>query len=67
MGYQSGARIVRQAQDQAGRKYIRPGTASSTLAATHAALEVHNIVRWGKPDMGAEACFYKGLPLLSCP
>jgi hypothetical protein len=41
MGYQTGARIVRQAQEQAGPEYIRPGTASSKLAVTPAAVEVH--------------------------
>jgi hypothetical protein len=52
MGYQTGARIVRQAQEQAESDYIRPDKASSRLAVTPAALEVHNNVRWGKPDMG---------------
>ena len=32
-------------------EYIRPGTVSSTLAVTPAAVEVHNTVRWGKPDI----------------
>jgi hypothetical protein len=31
-------------------EYIRPGTVSSTLAVTPAAVEVHNNVRWGKSD-----------------
>jgi hypothetical protein len=35
-------------------EYIRPGTVSSTLAVTPAAVEVHNNVRWGKSDMGVE-------------
>ena len=43
---QTGARIVRQAQEQTGPEYIRPGTVSSRLAVTPAALEVHNNVRW---------------------
>ena len=36
-GYQSGARIVRQAQEQAGPESIRPGTAASKPAVTPAA------------------------------
>jgi hypothetical protein len=44
--YQTGARIVRRAQEQAGPEYIRPGTASSKQAVTPAAIEVHNNVRW---------------------
>jgi hypothetical protein len=62
-GYQSGARIVRQAQEQTEPEYIRPGTASSKQAVTPAASRSTYDVRWGKPDMGAEACFYKGLRL----
>jgi hypothetical protein len=41
MGYQTGARIVRQAQEQLAPESIRPGTASSKLAVTPAAVEVH--------------------------
>ena len=37
MGYQTGARIVRRAQEQAEPEYIRPGTASSKRAVTPAA------------------------------
>jgi len=54
IGYQSGACIVRQAQEQAGPDYIRPDTAPSKPAVTPAASEVLNNVRWGKPDMGSE-------------
>ena len=45
-GVQTGACIVKQAQEQTGPEYIRPGTGSSTLAVTPAAVEVHNNVRW---------------------
>jgi len=54
IGYQSGARIVRQAQEQAGPDYICPGSAASRHAVTPAAPEIHNIVRWGLPNMGIE-------------
>jgi hypothetical protein len=37
IGYQTGARIVRRAQDQTGPEYIRPCTVPSTLAVTPAA------------------------------
>ncbi len=61
MGYQTGACIVRQAQEQAEPDYIRPGKASSKRAVTPAAREVHIRcplgVRWGKPDMGSETQF----------
>ncbi len=60
MGYQTGACIVRQAQEQAGPEYTRPGTASSKPAVTPAALKVHNNVRWGKPDMGFETQSARG-------
>ena len=60
IGYQSGACIVRQAQEQTGPEYIRPRTITSKRAVTPAACEVHNIVRWGKTDMGTNACFHKG-------
>jgi hypothetical protein len=43
---QTGACIVRQAQERTMPEYIRPGTVSSTLAVTPAAVEVHNNVRW---------------------
>ena len=45
IGYQTGARIVRQAQEQTEPEYIRPCTVPSEPAVTPAALEVHN-VRW---------------------
>ena len=61
MGYQTSARTVRQAQKQAGPEYIRPDTASSKQAVTPAASKSTYDVRWSKPDMGSEACFYKGL------
>ena len=57
---QTGACIVRQAQDWTGPEYIRPGTVSSTLAVTPAALEVHNTVRWGKPDIRIDIKFASG-------
>ena len=57
MGYQTGACIVRQVQDQTGPEYIRPCTVPSKLAVTPAALEVHNNLRWGKTDMGTETEF----------
>ena len=63
IGYQTGACIVGQAQEQAGPEYIRPGTASSEPEVTPAASMSTYDVRWDKPDMGAEACFYKGLHL----
>jgi hypothetical protein len=53
-GYQSGARIVRQAQEHAGPEYIHPHTASSRLAVTPAASTSTYDVRWGNPDMGIE-------------
>lgn len=37
IGVQTGARIVRQTQEQAGPEYIRPGAASSRQAVTPAA------------------------------
>jgi hypothetical protein len=43
---QTGACIVRQSQERTMPEYIRPGTVSSTLAVTPAAVEVHNNVRW---------------------
>jgi hypothetical protein len=43
---QSGACIVRQAQDRTGPEYIRPRTVPSKPAMTPAAFEVHNNVRW---------------------
>jgi hypothetical protein len=57
MGYQAGAYIVRQAQEQTGPEYIRPDTASSELAVTPAASQSTYHVRWGKPDMGIETQF----------
>jgi hypothetical protein len=51
MGYQTGARVVRRAQDKAGSEYIRPDTTTSKLAVTSAAVEVHNNVRWGASDI----------------
>jgi hypothetical protein len=53
--YQTGARIVRRAREQAGPEYIRPDTASSKLGSDARRLEVHNNVRWGIRDMGVEA------------
>ena len=41
-------------------EYIRPGTVSSTLAVTPAAIEVHNTVRWGKPDIRIDIKFASG-------
>ena len=41
IGVQTGARIVRQAQEQAGPEYILPGIASLEPALTPAALNVH--------------------------
>lgn len=64
MGYQSGACIVRQVQEQTGPEYIRPGTASSKSAVTPADSKSTYDVRWGKPGIGIDACFYKGLPLI---
>lgn len=61
IGYQSGAGIVRQAQEQTGPEYIRPGAVPSKLAVTPAAYEVHNNVRWGKPDMGIETQFARAI------
>ncbi|KLK94647.1 hypothetical protein AA309_02340 [Microvirga vignae] len=46
IGVQTGACIVRQAQEQTGPESIRPDTVSSKLAVTPAGLEVHNNVRW---------------------
>jgi hypothetical protein len=63
MGYQTGACIVRQAQEWTGPEYIRPRTVPSKPAVTPAACEIHNNVRWGNADMGTEACFCKGLHL----
>jgi hypothetical protein len=57
MGYQTDACIVRQAQEQIMPEYIRPDTASSTLAVTPAASKSTYDVRWGKPDMGIEIQF----------
>jgi hypothetical protein len=41
MGYQTGARIVRQTQEQTEPEYIRPGTASLEPGVTPATLNVH--------------------------
>jgi hypothetical protein len=60
MGYQTGACIVRQAQDQTGPEYIRPCTVPSKPAVTPAASQVHNNVRWGKHNMGMDAWMCKG-------
>jgi hypothetical protein len=57
IGYQTGARVVRQAQERTVPEYIRPGTASSMLAVTPAAVEVHNNVRWGKLDIRIDIQF----------
>ena len=57
MGYQTGARIVRQAQAQTEPDYIRPGTASSKRAVTPAASKSTYDVRWGNLDMGIEIQF----------
>ena len=59
MRYQTGARTVRRAQEQAEPEYIRPGAATSVRAVTPAAPEI----RWRKPAMGVEACSYNGLRL----
>jgi hypothetical protein len=64
-GYQSGACIVRQAQDRTGPEYIRPYTVPSRQPVTPAALEVHNNVRWCKPHMGMKALLRKGCPCLN--
>jgi hypothetical protein len=58
--YQSGARVVRRAQERTAPEYIRPGTVSTTLAVTLAAVEVHNNVRWGKPDIRIDIQFASG-------
>jgi hypothetical protein len=57
IGYQTGARIVRQAQEQTEPEYIRPCTVSSKLAVTPVASKSTYDVRWGKPDMGIEIQF----------
>jgi hypothetical protein len=57
MGYQTGARIVRQAQDQTGPEYIRPDTVPSKLAVTPVASKSTYDVRWGEPDMGIDIQF----------
>jgi hypothetical protein len=57
MGYQTGARIVRQAQEQTEPEYIRPGTASSKQAVTSSASKSTYDVRWGNLDMGIEIQF----------
>ncbi|MBJ6127873.1 hypothetical protein [Microvirga splendida] len=43
---QTGARIVRRAQEQAMPDYIRPDTAPSKAGGDARRLEVHNNVRW---------------------
>ena len=57
LGYQTGARVVRQAQEQAGPEYIRPDTASSKRAVTPSASKSTYDVRWGNLDMGIEIQF----------
>ena len=57
IGYQTGARIVRQAQEQTEPEYIRSCTVSSKLAVTPVASKSTYDVRWGKPDMGIEIQF----------
>jgi hypothetical protein len=59
--YQSGACIVRQAQEQTGPEYICPCTVPSKPAVTPAASQVHNNVRWSEADMETEARPCKGL------
>jgi hypothetical protein len=41
IGYQTGACIVRQTQDQTGPEYIRPGTVTSKLGDDARRSEVH--------------------------
>jgi hypothetical protein len=62
--YQTGACIVRQAQEQTEPEYIRPGTASSKSPVTPAASNSTYDVRWSKPDMGTKVYLYKGLHLI---
>ncbi len=57
MGYQTGARIVRQAQEQTEPEYIRSCTVSSKLAVTPVTSKSTYDVRWGKPDMGIDIEF----------
>ena len=57
--YQTGARIVRQAGEQAEPEYIRPDTTSSKPGSDARRLEVHNNVRWGIGDMGMKAWLCK--------
>ncbi len=54
IGYQTGARIVRQAQEQTEPEYIRSCTVSSKLAVTPVASKSTYDVRWSIPDMGIE-------------
>jgi len=56
-GYQTGACIVRQAQEQAVQEYIRAGTASSKRAVKPSASKSTYDVRWGNLDMGIEIQF----------
>jgi hypothetical protein len=53
MGYQTGARIVRRAQEQADPSWhglIEAGGDARRF-------EVHNTVRWSTPDIGIEIQF----------
>jgi hypothetical protein len=50
--YQTGACIVRQAQEWTGPEYIHPCTVPSKPAVTPAASQVHNNVRWERAHRG---------------
>src|SRR3954453_12496029 len=61
---QTGACIVRQAQERIMPEYIRPGTIPSTLAVTPAAVEVHNNVRWVSLIWGSDSRPQGARPIL---
>jgi hypothetical protein len=47
-------------------EYIRPSPDSTMVAVTPAALEIHNTVRWGKPDIKIGIQFASGLKRTLC-